>query len=192
MRKWSAVITVVSFVASLFVVPSATVASATTAPSCAPKELTVTAGAWAYNPSTAGTVFQSLPITISNEGGTCNIGGFPKIVPTGIKVTHKPNGEAVYALVEGVAISSTKYKMLTLRHGNAAYTHLNLVYPFGETATVKKWITSCRPASATGFTINIVPAKRLLNRHVKATITKVCTTGKANDLSTGPLTASPA
>src|ERR1035437_533063 len=110
--------------ASLFVVPSATVASATTAPSCAPKELTVTAGAWAYNPSTAGTVFQSLPITISNEGGTCNIGGFPKIVPTGIKVTHKPNGEAVYALVEGVAISSTKYKMLTLRHGKAAYTQI--------------------------------------------------------------------
>src|ERR1035441_4616029 len=95
-------------------------------------------GGLGVQPEHCGNSVQSLPITISNEGGTCNIGGFPKIVPTGIKVTHKLNGEAVYALVEGVAISSTKYKMLTLRHGKAAYTHLNLVYPFGETATVKR------------------------------------------------------
>jgi photosystem II stability/assembly factor-like uncharacterized protein len=189
MKKWSAVIVTVSFVASLFVAPTATVASATTAPACAPKQLTVTAGAWAYNPSTAGTVFQTLPISITNEGGTCVVGGFPKLIPTGIKVTHKTSGEAVDALVEGAAISATKYKMLTLSHGKAAYTYLNLVYPIGDASTVKKWTNSCQPAGATGFTISIVPAKKLLNRHVKATIPKVCTTGNANDLSTGPLSS---
>jgi len=190
--KWPAAVTVASFVASLFVVPLATVASATTVPACAPKQLAVTVKAWVYNPSTLGTVFESLPITITNEGSTCVVGGIPKIAPTGIKVAHKPSGEAVYALVEGAAINSTKYTMLTLSHGAAAHTYLNLVYPTGDASTVKKWTNSCRPATASGFTISIVPAKKLLNRHVRATIPKVCTTGRANDLSTGPLVASPA
>jgi photosystem II stability/assembly factor-like uncharacterized protein len=189
MSKWSAAIVTVSLVAPLFVAPTASVASASTAPACSPKQLTVTARAWAYNPSTAETVFQTLPVSITNEGGTCAIGGLPKIVPTGIKVTHKPSGEAVYALVEGAAISSTKYRMLTLSRGEAAYTYLNLVFPTGDATAVKKWSKSCQPAVATGFTISIVPAKKLLNRHVRATIPEVCTTGKANDLSTGPLSA---
>ncbi len=187
MRKCLAAITVVSFSVSLLVGPSMTVASATTVPACAPNQLSVSVRAWAFNPSTAGTVFQSLRISITNEGGTCVIGGIPKIVPTGIKVRHKPKGEAVYALVEGAAINSTKYQMLTLAHRKAAYTYLGLVYPVGDASTVKKLTISCLPVPATGFMINIVPAERPLNHDMKVTIPDICTTGRANDLSTGPL-----
>jgi hypothetical protein len=190
MRKWSAAIATVGLVMPLLVVLSATVALAA-APACAPKQLVVAVKAWAFNPSVLGTVFQSLPISITNEGAACVIGGLAKIAPTGVMVVHKPGGEAVTALVEGVVINSTKYKILTLTHGKAAYTYLNLVYPTANASTVKKWTNFCRPATASGFTINIVPARNLLNRPVKATIPKVCTTGTANDLSAGPLVGSP-
>ncbi len=187
MAKWSLVLGVGGFVALLLVAPMPSNAAATTVPVCTPGQLAVTVSAWTYNPSTAGSVFQTLPISITNEGATCVIGGLPKIVPIGIKVARKPSGEVVTTLVEGATVNSMKYKLLTLTKGQAAHTYLNLVHPIGNATTVRKWTNACRPAAATGFTIDVVPAKKLLNRHVKVTIPKVCTTGKANDLSTGPL-----
>jgi hypothetical protein len=192
MRRCSAAITAACLVAAALVVPSGTLASASAVARCAPKQLSVTQRGWAYNPSTAGSVFQSLLIYITNEGATCVIGGLAKITPTGVKATRKPNGEAVHVIVEGAAISSTKYAMLTLAHSAAAFAYLNLVHPMGDTSTVKKWTGTCRPATATGFTISIVPARELMNRQVKAVIPDVCTSGQANDLSSGPLAAPPA
>jgi len=192
MRRYSAAITAACLVAAALIVPSGTKASASTVARCASRQLSVTQRGWAYNPSTEGTVFQSLLIYITNEGATCAIGGLAKIVPTGVKSARKRNGEAVNAIVEGATTNSSTYAMLTLAHAAAAFAYLNLVHPVGDTSTVKKWTSTCRPASATGFTISIVPTRELLNRPVKVVIPDVCTSGKANDLSSGPLAPPPA
>lgn len=191
MRKSLSAFISVNLVAMILVMPTASVWAATSPPTCTPRELSVTVGHWIYGFSAAGTEVQWLPISVTNEGGTCAIGGLPKIAPTGIKVKHKPNGETVYALVEGAAIQGTAYKMLTLAHRKAGYTYLKLEFPVGSTPTAKKWALACEPGTATGFTLNIVPAAHLLNRHVSFTLPDICTTGKANDLSTVALGSAP-
>lgn len=86
--------------------------------------------------------------------------------------------EASHSIVVGAAIYSTKYKMMALKHGQAAYTYLSYSWPVGSTTVTKKWYQTCDPARATGFVITIVPDMNLRMRQVKATLPKVCTTGK--------------
>lgn len=192
MRRSIAVFITLSVMCSLCTTVSIGAATAVAIPSCVPKHVAVVVGKWVHDPSTVDTVFESLPISFVNEGATCVIGGYPKIAPTGIKAKSFTRAKAAQILVPIVTITSTTYQNLTLEHGAAAHSFLNLVYPIDNVSVVDRWKKLCRPEEATGFTINIVPAKHLLNRHVLTRIPNVCTSGKTGDLRTGPLTASSA
>jgi hypothetical protein len=188
MSKFRLFLVVVGLSTSLFVTPAVSILAAATVPACSPSQLKVTSRPWIPEYSVAGTTEEWLPVRITNAGATCTIGGLPKIVPTGVRLKSSSSAAVV---VESAIISTTKYKMLTLVHGKAAFTYLKLEFRSGPSSAAKKWIASCRPSVATGFTISIVPTKYILNRHVTVTIPDVCTTGRANDLSVVPLAAAP-
>ncbi|MHB8335098.1 MAG: hypothetical protein ACYDEH_09445 [Acidimicrobiales bacterium] len=160
-------------------------------PTCRSKQLSVTVRTWVYNPSTLGTVFEVLPITITNDGARCVLAGIPKIAPVGVRMRHAINGAETSIIVVGAAVSHSPLRPLFLAHGHAAYTYLDLVYPIGDTATARKWNRTCEPSVGTGITIFVVPGHSIWNRDVAVTVPNVCTTGRANDLRSGPLSGSP-
>ena len=176
-------------VSTLAVSPPAANGAAT--PTCHSTQLSVTVRAWVYNPSTLGTVFEVLPITITNNGARCVLVGTPKIAPVGVRMRHAINGAETSIIVVGAAVSPSPPRPLFLAHGHAAYTYLDLVYPIGDTATARRWNRSCEPSSATGIVLFVVPGHSIWNRHVAVAVPNVCTTGRANDLRSGPLSSSP-
>jgi hypothetical protein len=111
-----------------------------------------------------GTVESWLSISITNIGSVCAFSGPPKIVPYA-KTPHA---------LESAALDATKTSMLTLAHGEVAFTYLRLEYRISPLAIAKKWTTKCGPITASGF-------------HITVRLPEVCTTGKANDLHTAPL-----
>lgn len=189
-RVRTAIVVLVSVVGSaLLSLPPAPAASGAAVPSCDAAQLSVTAHDWVYNPSTVGTVFEVLPIAITNNGATCVLVGTPKIAPTGVRLRHVNPGAATSIIVSGAAVTPSPARTMTLARGHAAYTYLYLVYPIGNTATASKWRRACAPSTATGLTIFVVPGHSIWNRHVAVTVPEVCTTGKANDLRSGPLSS---
>ncbi len=159
---------------------------------CIPKQLSVTARTWIYNPSTFGTVFEMLPITITNHGATCVLAGTPKIAPTLTGTRRVIGGATTATVIDGATVINKPSSRLTLRPGHSAFTYLYLAYPVGHTAAARRWKQICQPVVATGLTIYIVPSRSLWNRHVATAVPEVCTTGRANDLRSGPLGSSPA
>lgn len=171
---------------------STSVAVGASTPSCAGKALSVTTHTWIYNPSARGTVFEVLPITITNHGPTCVLAGTPKIAPTLAGARRAIVGADTVTIIVGATAITTPARSLTLRPGHAAYTYLTLTYPVGHTATAQRWKRICQPMIAPGLTVYVVPGRSLWNRHVATAVPEVCTTGRANDLRSGPLARSPA
>jgi len=162
----------------LVMAPGVPTASAAAAPStCSPSHLSVGAGKWTGEYSILGTVESWLSISITNIGSVCAFSGPPKIVPYA-KTPHA---------LESAALDATKTSMLTLAHGEVAFTYLRLEYRISPLAIAKKWTTKCGPITASGFHITVGPKGHILSRNVKVRLPEVCTTGKANDLHTAPL-----
>jgi hypothetical protein len=159
--------------------PAASAAAAV--PTCSPSHLVVAVGKWAGEFATSGTTEEWLSISITNEGSACAFGGVPTIVPYA-KTPHA---------LESAALDATKPSLLTLAHGEVAFTYLRLEYRVSPMAIAKKWTASCGPVTASGFHITVGPAGHVLSRNVKVSLPEVCTTGKANDLHTAPLSLWP-
>jgi hypothetical protein len=181
-RSVSTLIAVVAMTSMFMLSSGATSASALAAlPTCSPSQLTVAAGKWTPEYSVWGSVEEWLSISITNGGRACGFSGVPKIVPYA-KTPHA---------LEAAALDATKHSMLTLAHGEVAFTYLRLEYRISPTATAKKWTASCGPGTALGFHITVGPAGHVLSRNVKVSLPDVCMTGTANDLHTAPLSLAP-
>jgi len=159
-------------------ISTAGVVSSTSVPNCRSKQLTVLLGGLEYSVSLSSrSRTASQEIMVKNSGGTCKMGGVPKIGATGV--------EAKSAIAANAKPASTKHSMFTLKRGQMLYSVLLYWWVYGSN---EQWKKSCAPATATGFEISMIPY--LEPRHVKYTIGKVCTKGTIN-MSVEPLRSTP-
>lgn len=160
-------------------VTSYSVASATaSAPDCALAQLSISIGKVVWSASINGTTAGWLPIEVKNIGGTCSLGGLPRITP----VDSQANGPQA----SSAEVTSSKYRIMVVGSGTAEYTTLGFHWiDKSSSPASRSWAKSCAPIKSTGFTFSIEPKLNVRSRYVKFALAEVCTTVKGN------LTASP-
>ena len=95
--------------------------AASASPACMQRQLAVTHGEWIPEYSTLGTAEEWLPIFITNVGGTCSMGGIPRILPIGVTGTNLAHG----SLTIRAAVSKSKtFKSFALNRGTAGRAYL--------------------------------------------------------------------
>lgn len=146
---------------------------------CKPAKLVISTGPWIPEYATAGTVESWLPIAVTNLGTACVFGGVPTIVPYQ-KTPHA---------LKSAALDSTEVSTLLLSHDKSAYTYLRLDYPISPKSIAEKWVLSCEPSTAFGFSVTVGPVGHVLSRTIRVSLSKVCMNSKATDLHTAPLSS---